>query len=92
MIDINGDRTSALRARLFLSLAFFLDGITFATWVSRIPVVQEKLKLSNRALGCALFMMSIGALVSDADYWSSGRTMGKPIDCGVCRGIIWCLA
>ena len=49
---------------MVLSLAFFLDGITFSTWVSRIPAVQEQLRLSNGALGCALFMMSIGALVS----------------------------
>jgi MFS family permease len=52
------------RARWVASTAFFLDGLTFATWVTRIPTVQDQLGLRNSTLGFALLMMSVGALLS----------------------------
>jgi MFS family permease len=41
-----------------------LDGIIFATWVTRIPAIQERLGLKNSVLGLALLMISIGALLT----------------------------
>jgi MFS family permease len=43
---------------------FFVNGAVFANWVTRIPVVQQKLGLSNGALGVALLGMAVGALMS----------------------------
>jgi len=51
-------------ARLAASAAFFLDGFTFANWVTRIPAVQERLQLRNATLGIALLMTSLGALLT----------------------------
>jgi MFS family permease len=52
------------RARIAASAAFFLDGFTFANWVTRIPAVQEQLHLRNATLGVALLMTSLGALLT----------------------------
>lgn len=57
--------TTALgAARFATAAAFFLDGVTFATWVTRIPVIQEQLHLRNAVLGVALLMISLGAMIS----------------------------
>src|ERR1700761_9495591 len=54
---------SAKAARIATAAAFFFDGVTFATWVTRIPVIQERLHLSNALLGGVLLMMSLGAVI-----------------------------
>jgi predicted MFS family arabinose efflux permease len=50
------------KARLAVLLAFFTNGALVATWVSRIPVVQTKLGLSDGALGLVLIGFSGGLL------------------------------
>ncbi|HEY2584233.1 MAG TPA: MFS transporter [Tepidisphaeraceae bacterium] len=62
--DISISRRAQKAARIATATAFFLDGMTFATWVSRIPAVQERLHLRNATLGVALLMMSLGALLT----------------------------
>lgn len=51
-------------ARLAVSAFFFLNGLCFASWASRIPAIQEKLQLSEAALGTLLLCIPIGALIS----------------------------
>ncbi|PQO28833.1 MFS transporter [Blastopirellula marina] len=51
-------------ARFAAKTFFLLDGLIFASWVTRIPTIQEKLDLDNAALGMALLMMSIGGMVA----------------------------
>lgn len=51
-------------ARFAAKTFFLLDGLIFASWVTRIPQIQEKLHLDNAALGMALLMMSVGGLVA----------------------------
>jgi predicted MFS family arabinose efflux permease len=51
-------------ARLAVAGVFFVNGAVFANWVTRIPVIQQKLGLSNGALGVAILGMAVGALVS----------------------------
>ena len=51
-------------ARLGTYVAFFLDGLIFATWVTRIPAIQEHLALRNSVLGLALLMVSVGGLLT----------------------------
>jgi len=52
------------KARVALGIIFFINGMTIATWASRIPAVQLKLGLGTGALGIALLSMAIGALIS----------------------------
>ncbi len=39
-------------------------GLTFATWASRIPSIQQKLHLSDSALGLVLFALPVGSMLS----------------------------
>jgi MFS family permease len=50
--------------RIAVSFFFFLAGICFASWASRIPAIQVKLKLNNAALGGVLLCLPIGLLTS----------------------------
>ena len=50
--------------RIATSTFFFLAGICFGSWASRIPDIQVKLGLSNAALGGVLLCLPIGLLTS----------------------------
>ncbi len=50
--------------RISTSVFFFVAGLTFATWASRIPDIQNKLHLSEAGLGAVLFALPIGLMVS----------------------------
>jgi MFS family permease len=50
------------QARIATNILFFLNGMSFASWASRIPDVKEFLKLGDAALGSVLFAMPIGSL------------------------------
>ena len=50
--------------RIAVSSFFFLAGICFASWASRIPDIQNKLQLNSAALGGVLLCLPIGLLCS----------------------------
>jgi MFS family permease len=50
--------------RIAVSSFFFLAGICFASWASRIPDIQAKLKLNPAALGAVLLCLPIGLICS----------------------------
>ncbi|QHL88947.1 MFS transporter [Nibribacter ruber] len=50
--------------RLAVGCLFFLLGLCFASWGSRIPSIQEKLHLSEAALGGVLFSLPVGLMMS----------------------------
>lgn len=50
--------------RIAVSAIFFMHGLCFASWASRIPSIQEKLNLSASALGAILFALPVGFFVS----------------------------
>ncbi|MCC9135423.1 MFS transporter [Pontibacter silvestris] len=50
--------------RLAVGSFFFLQGLSFASWGSRIPTVQQKLGLSEAELGGVLFSLPVGLMVS----------------------------
>jgi len=50
--------------RIAVSVFFFIAGITFASWASRIPDIKDALHLSDAALGGVLFALPVGQLVS----------------------------
>ncbi|MBS2938748.1 MFS transporter [Nocardioides sp. J2M5] len=51
-------------ARNAVGLAFFLNGLVFASWVSRIPEVRSSFELTNGRLGLVLLAISIGSVVA----------------------------
>jgi MFS family permease len=50
--------------RIAVSSFFFLAGICFASWASRIPDIQTRLQLNSAALGGVLFCLPVGLLTS----------------------------
>ena len=50
--------------RIATSVFFFIAGLTFSTWASRIPDIQNKLHLSDAGLGGVLFALPVGLMVS----------------------------
>lgn len=61
-------RTSAalplVRARWVLMGLFALNGLTFSSWLARIPAVRDALELSTGQLGSVLLAGSLGALAT----------------------------
>jgi len=55
---------SATRARTLVSVVFALNGLMFATWVSRIPEVRSELGLDNSELGLLLLAISTGSVLA----------------------------
>jgi MFS family permease len=55
-------RRERIRARIGISLIFFINGTMFASWISRIPGITHKLDLSSAQLGMALIAIAAGAL------------------------------
>ncbi len=51
-------------ARIAVSSLFFLTGLCFASWASRIPAIQQTLHLSEGGLGGVLLALPIGSVIS----------------------------
>ena len=56
--------SSVSRARWLLMGLFALAGITFSSWLARIPAVRDLLDLSTSELGLMLLVGSVGALLT----------------------------
>lgn len=52
------------QARIAVLAMFFINGALFANWVSRIPQVQDNLRLSEGQLGLVLLGLSAGVLTA----------------------------
>ena len=50
------------RQRIFLSVFFFLSGICFSTWASRIPTIKTAFGFNDAMLGAVLLCMPISSL------------------------------
>jgi len=50
--------------RIAVSVFYFIQGIVFASWASRIPDIQARLQLNDAALGGVLFAMPTGQLMA----------------------------
>ena len=57
------DRTRKIY-RLAVGTLFFMQGLCFATWASRIPSIQQQLGLSDSMLGVILFAIPVGSVLS----------------------------
>jgi len=72
--------SAALRARLAIGAVFLVNGTLFATWVSRIPAVKERLALSQSSLGLALLGIGVGTVAGlPATSWLIGRLGSRRI-------------
>lgn len=50
--------------RIAVGALFFMAGLCFASWASRIATVQQTMGLSDTALGAVLFSLPIGLMLS----------------------------
>jgi MFS family permease len=50
--------------RLAIGTLFFIAGLCFASWASRIPHIQAGLELSEAGLGVVLFSLPVGLMLS----------------------------
>lgn len=62
------------RIRIAVSLFYFCQGLAFSSWASRIPIIKERLHLTEAQLGTILLMLPIGQLVTMA---LSGKLVTK---------------
>jgi MFS family permease len=51
-------------ARNAVGLTFFLNGLVFASWVSRIPEVRSSFGLTNGQLGLVLLAIAVGSVLA----------------------------
>ncbi|MGK7397569.1 MAG: MFS transporter [Candidatus Cyclobacteriaceae bacterium M3_2C_046] len=52
-----------VRQRISLSSYFFISGLCFASWASRIPTIKTSFELNEAELGSILFAMPISSLI-----------------------------
>src|ERR1700761_7160623 len=55
---------SPMRARIMVTIFFFVSGFGFSTWASRIPTIQQQLHLNEAQLGVVLFALPIGLMTT----------------------------
>ncbi|MGN6532148.1 MAG: MFS transporter [Ginsengibacter sp.] len=66
--------------RIATSVFFFIAGLTFSTWASRIPDIQAKLYLSDAGLGGVLFALPAGLMTSlPVSGWLVSRFGSRPM-------------
>lgn len=66
--------------RIAVSSFFFLAGLCFSSWASRIPDIQLKLHLDNAALGAVLLGLPTGLLTSlPLAGWLVAKFGSKPV-------------
>ncbi|WP_187262984.1 MFS transporter [Pontibacter beigongshangensis] len=62
--DISASTYARSTYRKAVGALFFLQGICFASWGSRIPTIQQNLGLSETQLGMVLFALPVGQMLS----------------------------
>ena len=66
--------------RIAVSSIFFLYGLCFASWASRIPSIQQKLGLSDASLGLVLLALPVGLMISlPLAGWLTARAGSRKI-------------
>ena len=49
--------------RIYLSLFFFMSGLSFSTWASRIPTIKSAFNFNEAELGTILLALPVGSLL-----------------------------
>ncbi len=60
MLSVSAKQFNRKGSRLAVSAIFFAYGLTFASWASRIPTIQQDLRISDTVLGLVLFALPAG--------------------------------
>ena len=55
---------SLTAARNAVALTFFLNGLVFSSWVSRIPEARSSFALTNGQLGLVLLAIALGSVLA----------------------------
>jgi MFS family permease len=63
-------------ARNAVGLSFFLNGLVFASWVSRIPEVRSSFELTNGQLGLVLLAIAMGSVLALPTTGAAINAMG----------------
>ncbi|CAL1519810.1 MFS transporter [Chitinophaga sp. MM2321] len=63
LIEIQQE-SNARQYRIATSVFFFISGLGYATWASRIPSIQQQLHLNEAQLGAVLFALPIGLMIT----------------------------
>jgi MFS family permease len=64
MAELLLDKSRRRTARLAIAVFFFVSGFGFSTWASRIPNIQQHLRLNEAELGWVLFALPAGLMVT----------------------------
>src|SRR5215217_3986814 len=62
-VNVRVDK-SKKKFRWAVGCLFFLQGLCFASWASRIPSIQQNLGLSDVTLGMVLFALPVGSMIA----------------------------
>ena len=66
--------------RIAVGAFFFLAGLCFSSWASRIPTIQQQLHLDNASLGGVLLGLPVGLLTSlPLAGWLVARFGSRPV-------------
>ncbi len=65
------------RARAAVTAVFFLNGMVFVSWYSRMPSIQDRLDLGTGALGLALLGAPLGLLLAQPLTGALAATVGS---------------
>ncbi|SEO70224.1 Fucose permease [Mucilaginibacter gossypiicola] len=63
-IPLKTDTINKLTLRIAVGAMFFMAGLSFSSWASRIATVQQNLGLSDAGLGAVLFALPVGLMCS----------------------------
>ncbi len=63
MTHIDLSPTTARRIRIAIFTCFFMQGLCFSSWASRIPDIKNALELNDAAWGTILLMMPLGQFI-----------------------------
>src|SRR5215218_4945804 len=64
MSMVSRRQTTQRTAWFAIAAVFFVNGVTLASWISRIPTLTERLELGPGQVGLALMALAAGALVA----------------------------
>ena len=57
-------RQRVTRATIAIAALFFVNGMTYGSWIARLPEIQDDLAVGDAALGLTLVGAGVGALVT----------------------------
>jgi len=73
-------KKNPILSRFAISTYFFLMGLIFSSWASRIPSIKDKFGFNEAELGAVLFMLPLGALSAlPISGWIVGKYSSKRI-------------